>query len=1143
MSRVRQLLESAKSAGWSRRRFLKTGAAAALALALPAPVGCGSGGRGKRSRHTLHVDLSHVAPQLGDRPFFLQAGGELYRLQPHDGESRADAREDEPLLQGVADETLTHYAPDVALPDDALQLVHVTAGDPTRDPDHRLLLTALHVPGWARADHALYRAEKEGLDAADLPDTEDHGQDYLCYVDAAVAFVFHHPELCNLDPALATILLWHIDPVDPAQRCSRYAPHRQEILDLAAAMAAAGPDGFCVKDPLVASDGSPVFWATGVDGERHLVVVRDGVPYRTMAFDGDGNPLALEERDPSDRMPAFTYRPTDAILDRARAAVHAALNSAKDDPDLEGIAWTAVEGAPPVVHDTPPAPPNLGDAGGDMTVRLNHEGGHDGLSFRLPTKTLAAAEGDRFVTLEVKNSYMRYVGVFVRWLLADGTPDPQAAHYYGSRSAFGRPAWHAEVDRVVNGGFTVGGHDVGYDPPTFFLGILPAVPAFAGVPMPPDTYRFSIPLPPTSSKAEVIFASFGTGQARWATLPGATLTGIVNLGIPGYFLATGLYEGPAGKALLNSVVKNPAILEALVMVGLGLVATGALGDAGTGLDTSYTRWAKSLGSVLVSPGCSALRYAIVTAATEAAGERSIPFAGWALYLAGTAETMADLAQTIAEIASSDAVYRNPVDLTWTPQLRILPDPENIRGGFPESATRYTVTVQLENADFHKWESVELTSTAVPYLDLSFPEIPAGGRANWVVNFYAGEGDILVGTASKRLVNRPVAPGDTTVPDDEKDFTLQITELALPLTPETIYRQKDKIGVVSGTHRWLAAVDGSGHEVPPPVPTATKASLDCADTGPGMCAALGLTLSQHAKAAAYVWLSGGTEPACGGASGGGQLRSVQHLSLTGNAIGGPESFLRRSSCRWAYPGVAVAYDLHGPAHGHHAFVEPVRIDGTTRYLVRRIALDGSLAFGGGQAVACLSGPPDAVAIHPQGMLLAVSRLRGKLEIADLTADPVPDAQAPAARLAAGIGSRKGLLNGPVALAVRTDGVVLVLESGNRRVSAFDVGGAVLAPFASGTSFPLVSDPEPVVPLDLAVEGAGYVYVLSHVGSGATAADYRLDLYRPDGTWLARTTGMAAARLAVDAFRNVFTLNYETVLGPAGTEPTLGLWVPA
>jgi hypothetical protein len=69
------------------------------------------------------------------------------------------------------------------------------------------------------------------------------------------------------------------------------------------------------------------------------------------------------------------------------------------------------------------------------------------------------------------------------------------------------------------------------------------------------------------------------------------------------------------------------------------------------------------------------------------------------------------------------------------------------------------------------------------------------------------------------------------------------------------------------------------------------------------------------------------------------------------------------------------------------------------------------------------------------------------------------------------------------------------------------------------------------LDLAVEYSGYLYVLSYTGSG-TSLVYRLDLYTPGGAWLARTTGVNADKLAVNYWRDLFTLNYQVLTLPGG-----------
>jgi hypothetical protein len=120
---------------------------------------------------------------------------------------------------------------------------------------------------------------------------------------------------------------------------------------------------------------------------------------------------------------------------------------------------------------------------------------------------------------------------------------------------------------------------------------------------------------------------------------------------------------------------------------------------------------------------------------------------------------------------------------------------------------------------------------------------------------------------------------------------------------------------------------------------------------------------------------------------------------------------------------------------------------------------------------------------------------------------------------------------------------VLEQGNARVQAFDVHGNPTPIFESGTTALMPLTPETgAIYLDLAVEGLGYMYVLSYVNNGLVPASYRLDLYTPDGRFLARTTGVAAGRLAVDLFRNLYTLNYEPIDGSPRTEPSLSQWLP-
>jgi hypothetical protein len=81
------------------------------------------------------------------------------------------------------------------------------------------------------------------------------------------------------------------------------------------------------------------------------------------------------------------------------------------------------------------------------------------------------------------------------------------------------------------------------------------------------------------------------------------------------------------------------------------------------------------------------------------------------------------------------------------------------------------------------------------------------------------------------------------------------------------------------------------------------------------------------------------------------------------------------------------------------------------------------------------------------------------------------------------------------------------------------------------------------LDVAVEATGYIYTLYTVGKSGTK-EYMLDVYMPDGTPLFDQSGIYAAKLGVDQWRSMFTLNYEKILGPGQrTEPNVSQWEPS
>ena len=193
--------------------------------------------------------------------------------------------------------------------------------------------------------------------------------------------------------------------------------------------------------------------------------------------------------------------------------------------------------------------------------------------------------------------------------------------------------------------------------------------------------------------------------------------------------------------------------------------------------------------------------------------------------------------------------------------------------------------------------------------------------------------------------------------------------------------------------------------------------------------------------------------------------------------------------------------------------------------------------------------DDLAIHPAGYAVALGIATCKLQVLKIGTQ-ADDAAAPAASLYGGQGSRPGLLSNPAAVACSLD-KILVLQTTSHYpqgcIVAFDFKGNPVKCFGSSWLMPLRDEGGArIAVLDLSVESKGYLYVLKYLtpSSGAVMpADYRLDIYTPNGNFLTQVQGIAAARLQVDLWRNVFTLNYEIVQGSGRTEPSVAQWIPS
>jgi hypothetical protein len=87
------------------------------------------------------------------------------------------------------------------------------------------------------------------------------------------------------------------------------------------------------------------------------------------------------------------------------------------------------------------------------------------------------------------------------------------------------------------------------------------------------------------------------------------------------------------------------------------------------------------------------------------------------------------------------------------------------------------------------------------------------------------------------------------------------------------------------------------------------------------------------------------------------------------------------------------------------------------------------------------------------------------------------------------------------------------------------------------------------LDLAVDGAGMMYVLYHTSDGSAVGDYRVDVYdSKSGALLnSNSAGVNVPRLAVDHWRSLYAANFDyladMISGQAQIDPNLGVIEPS
>jgi hypothetical protein len=339
----------------------------------------------------------------------------------------------------------------------------------------------------------------------------------------------------------------------------------------------------------------------------------------------------------------------------------------------------------------------------------------------------------------------------------------------------------------------------------------------------------------------------------------------------------------------------------------------------------------------------------------------------------------------------------------------------------------------------------------------------------------------------------------------------------------------------GNHVWACA------PAPAAAPTACEAN-------PGnLCSFRNITVSSSGYIG-YGWQSYNN---AGCASGGaGQLDQMANILLSNDSSGNAQAGYAFTPCA-LQPGTKLVYDPLGRPDANYY------LDVTNgSNLIRQIQLNPP-AFAdprANNAWGKFNLNSDDLLLHPAGALVSINSNTSRMESLNLPSAAVSDAEAAVSLLAnlhGGLGSRPGLFNTPTVSTITSDGVVLILESGNNRIHALDLSANPVQHFKNQPTQYFLNFSETggsdTQYLDMAVEFSGFIYVLSYSNSV-----YGLDIYHPDQTGtnpISTTMGLNAARVTVDYWRNVYSLNYEVLKRPDGslpangvTEPSISQWLP-
>ncbi|NRN27202.1 hypothetical protein [Photorhabdus heterorhabditis] len=994
--------------------------------------------------HTLHFDLAQGHLRTQSSQLSLWVGEYNIPLQEHDESSLAKAAGENPAIDMVlryGSHNISHFA---EVPEHYFLPHHVTlikvVGDksgPYRSSLPVLYHLSYHIPNAHLHRYAKRNIEKLavnniemvlpgklsalGVKSQHLARNSIDCGDLLVATnemktpwDVACSVVFSHPELSNSQAYSASIVMnAHIAPpeaIDPQQY--------NRVYELAISISSQGPateiGGFATYGQLVAPDGSAMFYEFDWVGQDGQVIFAAGDPVmqynlsdETGNYSGSPASNALKTSHNDDRLQNHNWSVSQsASIDITEFKDQTSALAVKRDPNQ---IWTATNRTP------------------------NH--GMD-----VYADSIRYDPGQNYFSIDFKNKYLRQLGVYIQFF-----KDTQMEQPIDNPTVDGD--WPFYFPKELAALFET--------PSQKTLGVLANVNTIMGIPMPTDPTKFGLPWPAEAQAAKFLFGGLGT--SRWENpivWPGVILTGMFQYGIPALMML-------AGAAVTNSqwykdFISNKDNVAILAGIAFPLIGGGAVvGSALFNTKKVLTSLASIAIGILAKKGMEALAAYVTAQIAASAVAQAVPVVGWAFRLASIALDVAQIAVTTGELLSTPATLEVDIKRQMTLAFTLHPDPAHGEVGRPETAiwppvgVQCQVTVEYTNGTYYTQTIPLPTTGSNTPLSFNFHSVGWGGTLKIKANVYSATG-WLAGSYASELLNAQ--------PDDPNEGIMRvrgnIKEMLVPLTQVTQYEYWEQLSYDSDKkeYQWI---EGS-------VPLETKSSTNCSNVGKNICKLVNMTILNSDYQVGYCYQASGQDipledPLSPPNSG--QMYVLQNISTLSNDT--LNERLKLSEVGFKVQPL-ISYNSFGEGPDNKT-ITPYNFIIDSRfgeYHLRRVDLrDGRHDFG-------LTDNPlswgtftiphlDAMVVHPSGYVIAVSWQYSKMQILPLGDQGYPDAQAPAAQIVSGEGIRQGLMHGPIALTVTPDGRILLLETINTRVQAFDTKGNPFPSFPGATLFKLAT----------------------------------------------------------------------------------------